>query len=198
MSEERQTPKAVVTGTVNKAKKSLWKKIIETFTVTNIKDSRNYVIEEVLVPGLLDMLYDGITRGAGKLIYGDKGSPKSRTRGNGGINYSGIRRLSDGEAYRSISNRRERDTAITGIYDYNEIELATRADAETLLDTMCEYLEIHDIVTVADMYSMANYTGGDYTDNYWGWSSLAGARVVRSADGWTLKLPKVVNLKEIK
>lgn len=198
MADEKNKPLAVVTGKVSKPNRSLWKKIIETFTITNVKDARNYVIEDVVVPGFLDILYDGITRGAGKLIYGDKGLPKNRVRGNSGINYSGIRRLSDGEAYRSISNRRERDTAITGIYDYNEVELATRADAETLLDTMCEYLDIHDIITVADMYSMADYTGGDYTDNYWGWSNLAGARVIRSADGWTLKLPKVVNLKEIK
>ena len=193
-------PKAVVSGKVNKSSKSLWKKLLDTFTAGNIKDAKNYVVTDVIVPGFLDILYDGITRGAGKLIYGDKGSPKERSRhGIRNIDYSsGIKRLSDGESFRSFQKQKQRDSAITGIYDYNEIELDTRADAAKLLDAMLDYLDYHEIISVADMYSMAGYDGGDYTDNYWGWDSLLGTEIVRSGDKWILTLPKVKNIKDIK
>lgn len=192
-------PKAVVQGKVSKSGKSLWKKLLDTFTAGNIKEAKNYVVTDVIVPGFLDILYDGITRGAGKLIYGDKGAPRERSKhGIRNIDYSsGIKRLSDGEVIRN--QVRKRESAITGIYDYNEVELETKADASKLLDSMLDFLDYHDIISVADMYSMA---GADSiieaTDNYWGWDTLAGTEITRSGDKWCLTLPRVKNLKDIK
>lgn len=185
-------PKGVVQGKAVSKDKSLFKKITDTFSMGNIHEARDYVVRDVLVPGLLDILYDGITRGVGRIIYGEKGAVV-RSKNKSSVDYSGIRRLSDGE----VLNRRK-ESPVVGIYDYNEIELATKADADRLLDSMCEYLDIHDIISVADMYSMANYKSDNYTDNYWGWDSLAGSHVTRSSDGWTLVLPRVKNLKEVK
>ena len=185
--------KGVVNGKPANKEKSLFKKITDTFSAGNIHDARDYVIRDVLIPGLLDILYDGITRGVGRIIYGEKGSSVRNNNGRG-VNYNGIRRLSDGETLRRTKN----ETSVVGVYDYNEIELETKADADRLLDSMCEYLEIHDIISVADMYSMANYKSGDYTDNNWGWDSLAGSHVKRTSDGWTLVLPRVKSIKEVK
>lgn len=195
MAEDNK-PKAVVQGKAST--RSLFGKIGEIFTLGNMKDARNYIISDVLVPGVLDILYDSVTRYAGKLIYGDKGIP-ARDRRNkiGGTNYNGIVRLSDGESIRSFKKKQE-NSVVSGIYDYNEIELRTRADAEMLLDAMTDFLESHDVITVADMYAMAHYEGGNYTDNNWGWADLKGARVERSLDGWILKLPRVMNIKDIK
>ena len=176
--------------------KSLLRKFGDTFSFTNMKDARDYIITDVVIPGFFDLLYDGATRGLARLIYGEKGVNRARKK-VGGIDYStGIKRLSDGESFKR--DRRNADDSVVSISDYNEIELETKAKAEQLLDDMCEYLDCHDIVSVADMYQMAKYKGGDYTDNYWGWSSLAGAHITRSEGGWTLVLPRAVNLKDIK
>lgn len=198
MADEKNI-KAVVNAKSSKPKeRSLFKKIGETFATGNLKDARDYIITDVVVPGILDLLYDGATRGLGKLIYGN-GAAKKKVKGISGTDYSGIRRLSDGEAWRrsSVEDRRK-ETAISAIYDYNELELETKADAEVLLDCMIEYIDSHDIISVADMYSMANYNSGNYTDNYWGWDSLAGSHIKRTDNGWTLVLPRVKPLKDIK
>ena len=197
MAEGRDKPKAVVKGTVSKSKKSLFGKIAETFTIGNMRDARNYIITDVVVPGFLDILYEGITRGASKLIYGDKGSPRERRKSRG-IDYSGITRYSDGEAYRSLNRKRERESSITTVYDYNEVKLETRADAEKLKDAMEEYLETHDFITVANMYAMADFDGGEYTDNNWAWEDLRGTTIERYGDGWILSLPRVKNINDIK
>lgn len=199
MADEKNI-KAVVNGKVSKPKdKSLFKKIGETFAMGNIKDARDYIITDVVVPGILDLLYEGATRGLGKLIYGDKAAVKRKSKGLGGTDYSsGIRRLSDGEAWKHSVEDKRKETAITTIYDYNEIELETKADAEVLLDSMVDYLDVHDIISVADMYSMANYNSNNYTDNYWGWDTLAGSHIKRTDSGWALVLPRVKPLKDIK
>ena len=187
--------KVNVSGKPVSHNKSLFKKFSETFAINNMKDARDYIITDVVIPGFFDLLYDGATRGLARLIYGEKGAARAR-KSTGGINYSsGIRRLSDGETFKR--DRRNEDNVVS-VADYNEIELETKAQAEQLLDDMCEYLDTHDLVSVADMYQMAKYKGGDYTDNYWGWSSLAGAHITRSDGGWTLVLPRAVNLKDVK
>ena len=196
MTETPLKPNAVVQGKVSSSSKSLWKKIFDTFTAGNIKDAKNYVVGDVIVPGILDMLCDGIVRGAGRLIYGEKGSPRDRKK-KSGTDYSGIRRLSDGESWTN-SKPKQKESIITDICDYNEVELETKADATRLLDSMCDYLDYHDIITVADMYHMAGYEGGDYTNEYWGWDSLVGAEIVRSGNAWTLSLPRVKNVRDIK
>ena len=188
--------KVNVEGKPISSRKSLWKKVAETFAVNNIKDARDYIVTDVVIPGFFDLLYDGATRGLARLIYGEKGA-RTRVKGRSGTDYStGIKRLSDGESFKR--DRRNTDDAVVSISDYNEIELETKAQAEQLLDDMCEYLDGRDVISVADMYQMAKYKGGDYTDNYWGWSSLAGAHIKRSEGGWTLVLPRAVNLKDIK
>lgn len=200
MAEEKNI-KAVVNGKVSSSKeRSLFKRIRETFAIGNIREARDYIITDVVIPGFLDLLYDGATRGLGKLIYGDKAGVKRKSKGLGGTDYStGIRRLSDGEAWKShtVEDRR-RDSIITAIYDYNEVELDSRADAERLLDNIVEYLDSHEIISVADIYSMAGHDSGNYTDNYWGWDTVAGSHINRKGEKWVLVLPRAKLLKEIK
>lgn len=190
-----------VSGKPVSSNKSLWKKVYETFAVNNIKDAKDYIVSDVIIPGFFDLLYDGATRGLARLIYGESGAAKAKRRsvGNNQTDYTTrIKRLSDGEPFRNNRDLRNVDDRVVAIYDYNEIELETRAQAEQLLDDMCEYLDSHDTISVAKMYEFARYKGGEVTDNDWGWSNLAGADIVRSGKGWTLVLPRAVNLRNPK
>ena len=193
---EDNKPKPVINGKVRVANKSLWRKIGETFAAGNLKDAKNYVISDVIVPSILDMIYDGITRGASKLIYGDNAPKRDKNRRFGsGINYNSYSR-SDNDSI--ITIKRKKESPVSDIYDYNELELESNADAKDLLDSMYEFLEEHDVISVGDMYAMARYEGGDYTDHNWGWDDLRGSAIVRGDHGWILKLPRVKNLKDIK
>lgn len=193
---EDNKPKPVINGKVRVANKSLWRKIGETFATGNLKDAKNYVISDVIVPSILDMIYDGITRGASKLIYGDNAPKRDKSRRFGsGINYNSYSR-SDNDSVITIKRRKE--SPVSDIYDYNELELESNADAKDLLDSMYEFLEEHDVISVGDMYAMARYEGGDYTDHNWGWDDLRGSAIVRGDHGWILKLPRVKNIKDIK
>lgn len=190
--------KVHVSGKPVSSNKSLWKKFYETFAVNNIKDARDYIVSDVIIPGFFDLLYDGATRGLARLIYGENGAKAKRLAANNQKDYSTrIKRLSDGESFRN-RDLRNVDNRVVSISDYNEIELATRAQAEQLLDDMCEFLDGHECITVAKMYEFARFKGGEITDNDWGWSNLRGAEIVRTAGGWSLILPRAVAIKDIK
>lgn len=72
---------------------------------------------------------------------------------------------------------------------FENITLASRADAEEVLDSMNEMLDLYDIVSVADLYDLVGIEG-QHTDNNYGWTDLSRATVVRTSDGYLLKLPK--------
>lgn len=190
--------KVNVSGKPVSSNKSLWKKFYETFAPGNIKDASDYIISDVVIPGFFDLLYDGATRGLARLIYGENGAKAKRLAASNQRDYSTrIKRLSDGESFRN-RDLRNVDNRVVSISDYNEIELATRAQAEQLLDDMCEFLDNHECITVAKMYEFARYKGGEITDNDWGWTTLRGAEIVRSGGGWTLVLPRAIAIKDIK
>ena len=75
-----------------------------------------------------------------------------------------------------------------------DITFETRGDAEAVLEQMDDVIDRYGIVTVADMYDMADLTA-PYTSNKYGWTSINSAEVVRVRDGYILKLPKATDLK---
>ena len=53
----------------------------------------------------------------------------------------------------------------------------------------------YGIVTVADLYDMAGLTA-PYTSQKYGWMSVNGVNVVRTRDGYVLKLPRAVPIDD--
>ena len=66
---------------------------------------------------------------------------------------------------------------------YDDIEFDTREDAEEVLDRMDELIEQYGIVTVGDLFDLAGVTGNGYTDQNYGWTSVASATIERDRHG---------------
>lgn len=65
----------------------------------------------------------------------------------------------------------------------------TRGEADAVIDQMGAVIDQYNVVTVADMYDMADLTA-PYTSNKYGWTSIRDARVERVRDGYVIKMPK--------
>ena len=76
-------------------------------------------------------------------------------------------------------------------YDYDDIILDTRKEAEEVLDRMDDLIDNYGVVSVADLYDLVGISG-NYTDNKYGWTNLRNADVQRVRDGYLLKLPKAL------
>lgn len=169
------------------SKKSLGRKISETFITGDIKDVGEYIIGDVIIPGIKDFISELITNGTDMLLYGSTRGRRNKSR-DGRTNYNSIY---DGK---KSDDRKRKDTVNRDIYDYGEIAFDDRAKATLVLDKLEDLLDEYKMVSVADMKEASGFQS-DYTDNNWGWMDLSGAKIIRDRGEYILKMPKIIDLK---
>ena len=182
--DERKKVGKVVKGKVKTKKKSGITKFTDVFISEDVSSVKSYIIGEVLIPAMKKALSDIVTNGIDMILYGESGVNKRKTPGS---------RVS----YTNYYDRRDRDRyddrRIRTGYDFDDIILDSRGEAEDVLSRMDELIDNYGIVSVADFYDLCGITGS-YTDNKYGWTDIRSAQVVRVRDGYKIKLPRALPL----
>ena len=75
------------------------------------------------------------------------------------------------------------------VREFDDIILATRDEAESVLNRMYDLLGDYKMVTVAELYTMVGISG-DFTNENWGWRNLQSAKIRRVRDGYLIDLPR--------
>lgn len=185
---EKKKVEKVISGNAKVKKKSGASKFADVFVSEDVTNVKSYVVMDVLVPALKKLVYDIVTDGIDMILYGSTGHTKKRSNKN-----------SSYVDYRSISSERrddrryDRDSSARARYDFGDVSLDSKTEAEDVLASMDELIEQYGMVTVADLYDLIGVTC-DYTDNKYGWTNISTASAVRGRDGWMLKLPRVKSL----
>lgn len=181
---ERKVEK-VIKGSAKTKKRSDVKKFADVFISEDAGNVKSYILMDVLIPAIKKAISDIVTNGIDIMLYGESGRSKKKSPASK-ISYRSYYE-SDNDRKRDYSSIRTRST-----YDYDDIILETRGDAESVLATMDELVETYGMVSVADLYEMVHIQGS-YTDNKYGWTkNIRNASVVRVRDGYLLKLPKAL------
>ena len=174
----------VVTGPVKTRKKSKLNKFTQEFISEDAKNVKSYVFGEVLIPAIKKAISDIVTDGIDIILYGES------RRGN-------RRSSADRVSYRNYYDRDTRasrmlDRGVSyGGYSYDDIILSSRGEAEDVLTRMDELMDSYGLVRVADLYDLVGVTG-NYTDNKYGWTNIRNAEIVRTRDGYAIKMPRAV------
>lgn len=190
-------PKAerITTSEPVERKKSLGKRIIESFTGDDIESVGQYLVLEVLVPAAKTAISDAVSQGIERILFG-AATPRTPTR-----SLSGTPRVSYNQ-YSNIPRTREREREVAprqmsrparATHDFREIVLESRGEADVVLARLVERIGLYDAASVADLYDMVGITG-QFTDARWGWTSLKDARVVRVREGFLLDFPQPIPL----
>lgn len=186
---------SVVSGEVASRKKPLGRRFREVFIGGDTKSVLHYVIADVLIPQAKDMLSEAVSQGFERLIYGESRPgrrPGSRYSSPGPTNYT--RYAVRGNNPIGRQGREDPRTA-PGVrsQQMDDIILATRVEAETVLDRMYDLLREYEMVSVSDLYSLLGLSSS-YTDQKWGWTNLQSCDIRRVRDGYVLILPKTISL----
>lgn len=174
----------IVTGSAKAKKKSELRKIADAFIQTDARTVGDYIFGEVLVPAIKKTFADIVNNSLDMFLWGKGGSGR-RPRGN-------AERISYRSYYDSPTRTREPDRRQRS-YDYDEVILDTREEAEEVLARMEELLADYKMVSVADFYDLVGITGKT-TDNRYGWTDLTKADIIRDRDGYLIKLPRAIAL----
>lgn len=187
----------IVTGGVIQKPKSLGRRFKELFIGDGSKGAMAYVFGDVLIPAIKNMLVDAVSKGAERAVYGNA-SPRGSRYGYTGQSriqystpidrgYSSRGRsvaLPDQPPYRSGQRRQ----------DAGEIILASRAEAELVLERLADLVNDYDAASVADLHELVGLPH-TYVDNSWGWTSLGGSDIRQIREGFLLDLPPIEPLK---
>lgn len=180
MADEKKEIKPVVKGRIKE--KSLGDKAAEAFLSEDTRNVKNYIVWDVLIPGIKNAIADVVIGGIEMALFGStRGSRRSSSNtGRSHVSYNTCYD-SDRDDRRARVGRSDR----TSKYDFSDILLDTRGDAEEVISSMEELVDRYHEATVMDLCQLVGVESR-HTDNKWGWTDCRDFHYRRSGRGFVL------------
>lgn len=187
--EEEERPKLdpVVTGKVIQRKKSIVKRVTETFAGEGVENVGQFLVVDVIVPAIKTLLADIASQGVERMLFGEVSRRSTTARPGNGGRYTSYSRMSETPSRREMSQRAR------ATHDFRDIILDTRVEAEEVLTELDRLIRQYDVASVSDLYQLTDLDPS-WTDNKWGWTDLSTADIRRVREGYMLILPRAVQI----
>ena len=183
--EEEKKVGPVISGSATSQKKTGLSKFAESMIATSASDLGSWILSDVIVPKVKDTISSIVTGGINMLLYGKNTPSSSGTT---------LSKVSYGSFYSSKNTELLRAGTNNPVFDYDNIVFDNRGDAEAVLTAMEEIIDRFGVVSVGDLYDLADVPAPSYTAHKYGWSSMRNAQVLRCRDGYVLKLPRATSI----
>lgn len=186
--EEKKVEK-VIKGNAVRRKKTLGKKVAETFIGDDSKNVAQYILYDVLIPAAKETLSSMVSGGIEMLLFGEtRGRNTRRDKNKSYVSYTSYYKNEDRDR-----RDRDRDRGNRARHNFDDIILDSRGEAEDVLTALVELVGVYGEASVADLYELAGIQS-NFTDNKYGWTNLSDAYVERVRDGYLIRLPRTVLL----
>ena len=188
---EKQLEK-VVTGEVIQRPKPLGRRFKDIFLGGDVKIAMRYVLAEVLLPGLRNIVVDVTSKGVEKMVYGDSPrrvrSPayRSYTQYNNPISH----RMPPDPRDRPYLPDQYRRPMRSTRRDMQNIVVATRSEADKVVETLLDIVSQYEVASLADLYELLGLETS-FTDHKWGWTYLNNVEIRQVRDGYLIDFPPV-------
>jgi hypothetical protein len=174
----------IVVGEVIQHKKTLNERFKEVFLGGEFKSSVRYIGAEVLLPALRNMVVDATTKGIERVIYGEAAPRRRQERPGPRVSYNSPFdrpvRPQQPPTYAPRGRRQQ----------ISNIILASRAEAELVVERLGDIINQFDVATVADLHDLVGLPT-TYVDNKWGWTSLTYVDIRQVREGYLIDLPEI-------
>lgn len=181
-----------VTGKVKIQKKSQMRKIAEAFCGSDIgnKNVGEYLIYDVLIPGIRDVFVRGIKNSLDVMFYN-----QPMNNGQTPISYGGYTPYNT--LYPSYRTQQTQPKSYARPYSFNGLYFENQNDANIVLNTMRTIISREGSCSVQQMYEVASKSEESvYTDRDWGWTNLDKVSIlVDISEGYYIDLPNPISLK---
>jgi len=150
------------------------------------------MISNVMIPAIQDTIIEMVQSGIERVIRGDRGRRGGSPSGLGHVNYRGYgqRRPITRDDRPPMPTAYNLSRAARARHGFDEIIIASRQEAEEVIDRLFDLISKYESATVADLYELTGLESS-HTDHTWGWTDLRGAAVGRvRGGGYLLDLPE--------
>ena len=190
----QQPEKGSVVANKPLIKKPFKKKLLEAITHDDKESITDYLIFSVLLPNLLDTASDVLHSMTDSIIYG---IGESGSRGRNKRNYAS---RVDHVSYSQPQATTVSYNTTYGRIDTDEVVFRTKYDAQKVLDSLRNDIEMYDKAFVYAFKEQAEVEPQYIApiDHDYGWTDLSPgvAKVMSTRDGYILKLPKPIPINK--
>lgn len=149
-----------------------------------------YVNDEIIKPAIKNIIYDAITSGLSRTLYGNSVPPRG---GHHHIPHRQTHRpvTQYDKQYRNNEPAQER-RVVRASHTVDDYVIPDRFTAVNVLSTLTEAADRYDVVSVADYYDLIGIDA-KYTDHNYGWriDTITSATIVATHGGFIIKFPRV-------
>jgi hypothetical protein len=177
----------IVTSEVVVTPPGIGKKIKGIFFGGEFRSAKGYIIADVLLPAARNALYDSISEGTKRLIFGESADrrgrrPEMRSRVQYGSMYN--------RPYQStmLPGQPPRNPVRMNYRESSDILITSREEANDVLERMVDIVDKYEVVSLADLLVMLGRPVSAI-DHKWGWTYLNTAEVRQVRNGYMLEMP---------
>lgn len=179
---------------VTKRKKSIWKKGVGLIVSEDANTIGGFIVNEVVVPAIKNLLYDSVVGTAGILFNGGTKKPKKSIFSSSNSqyeyrSYDAIYKEKDRPSVKDVSDK------YRGKIDVEDLIFGTSGEAKEVLEILCDRAEEYGVASVQDLYDLLNIGSAPSISTKWGWTDLSSAKIKNCREGYLLDLPPVVPIR---
>lgn len=190
---EKPRVERIVTSPVTRRKKGFGRRMVESFVGGEPRSVGSFVMLDVLLPAMRDMIADGFTQMIEGVVYGESRSVGRRTGSrfsSGAMGRTNYHRMSTSR----FDNRPDpRAPAMSqrgrAMHDFEDLVFPRLVEAQEILDRLFGIIQEFEFATIRDLYEMVGEKAS-HTDEKYGWSDISTARIERIREGYVLNLPR--------
>lgn len=180
----------VAEGTIVKTPRPITRRFFDFVFAESPKAIVGRIGTDILVPRMKAGVEEAFVSFVHGMFWGQGQAPmstivKGTVLRGGGVNYNGISTAAQPSALTQA--RQANEARAPG--GYEDLVCPTQGVAERILAQLIDVFNQYRVVSVADLYEMANIKPGP-TDGAYGWLSLDSAKITKERDGYVLALPR--------
>lgn len=190
-AEPQEQATKIVTGKVIQRRPNIFKRAARNMVADDVTNIREFVAVEIIAPAVRNLVFDIISQGSHRLLYGTAARPRGVGAGSSSGPVSSLKRqyhnMGQPDPARTIS----RESAAR--HDFDDIILESRIEAEDVIAHLAARVDRYGSARVSDMYNHLGISA-DFTSQNWGWTNLSSAAVSQDRRGFLLDLPRPIAL----
>lgn len=176
----------VVSGEVSLKPAGIGRKFKNTFLGGDFKNAREYLIADVLLPALRNLVVDTVAKGVDRLVYGENTRRPGPTTYSGRIQYNNP--IYREPRLRAVPDQNPVTRWAQGSRQFDDVTIISKSEADAVVEKMIDIVDKYELVSVADLKEILGLPSA-HVDNKWGWSHLGSIAVRQVRDGYRISFP---------
>lgn len=178
----KERAEALVNGKLSDSKPSVFRNFKDEVIKSDFSSITSAVVSQIIIPKAVELITNAFESGVYMLFHGDlKGYKSSNAKFNNG--------KTDYTIFSSNNAKFVRNDGV-GSINYRDVCVPDLESAKAIVMKIEDILDNYSEVSVADVYSISGIRYNNNELNYWGWRSIRKSPIIKTGNGFIIKMPK--------